>query len=380
MELVIYDRIRNRKVEFFNEFNLHLRFNSVASGFQLEYFYDPDVVETKEMSCIGHYHICYLYHNGVLLLTGYILSIKFHSKKVKQLVSISGYSLPGFLNDCNIATTQGVDAAIDDIGNLKWKTAIPRPYGYSLQNDGLTLKEIADKLIAPFKLGIVIDPAVYVQMTTDAFDETTAKATESIANYLNDLSAQKNIIMTHNEHGNVVFTRVSTRLVPILDFDTTIEQTIPGVEFELDFNGQGMHSQITVFKEKATDEDNAGENTVNNPFVPFVFRPRTIIQNSGTDTDTLLAANNALAMELRNVRLTVSLDRWEDKNGNIIKPNNTISVINPEIYIFKKTEFFIEEVELKGNQKALTAKLHCVPKACYDGTNPVYLWQGINLH
>lgn len=379
MELIIYDRIRNRKVEFFNEFTLHLKFNSIASNFQLEYFYDPDVVETKEMSCIGHYHICYLYHNGKLLLTGYILSIKFHSKKTKQLVSISGYSLPGFLNDCNIATNQSVDTAIDEVGNLKWKTAIPRPYGYSLQNDGLSLRQIAEKLLAPFKLGIVIDPSV-ASLMDEVFEETTAKATESIANYLTDLAAQKNIIITHNELGNVVFTRVSIRLVPILDFDISGGDVIPGVEFDLGFNGQAMHSQITVFKEKDPDEENAAENTVSNPFVPFVFRPRTIIQNSGSDVDSSLAARNARAMELRAVELNISLNQWEDKNGNIIKPNNTVSVINPEIYIFNKTEFFIEEVELKGNQKAFTSKLHCVPKSVYDGSEPLYIWQNINLH
>lgn len=379
MELIISDRIRNRKVEFFNEFVLHLKFNSISSNFQLDYFYDPNVIETKEMSCIGHYHICYIYHNGVLLLTGYIISIKFHSNKIKQLVSISGYSLTGFLNDCNIATNQSVDTAIDEAGNLKWKTAVPRPYGYSLQNDGLTLRQIAEKILAPFKLGIVIDPSVSSLMD-EVFDETTAKATESIANYLTDLAAQKNIIITHNEFGNVVFTRVSTRLVPILDFDVQNSETIPGVEFELDFNGQAMHSQITVFKEKDPDEENAAENTVSNTFVPFVFRPRTIIQNSGTDVDSLLAARNARAMELRGVQLGISLDRWEDKNGKIIKPNNTVSIINPEIYIFKKTDFFIEEVELRGNQKSFTSKLHCVPKSVYDGSEPVYLWAGLNLH
>lgn len=294
-------------------------------------------------------------------------------------MSISGYSLPGFLNDCNIATNQAVDMAIDNSGNLKWKTAIPRPYGYSLQNDGLTLRQIAEKLIAPFKLKIIIDPIISSLMD-EVFEETTAKATESIANYLTDLAAQKNIIITHNEFGNVVFTRVSTRLVPILYFNVPGGSAIPGVEMELDFNGQMMHSQITVFKEKDPDEDNAAENTVSNPFVPFVFRPRTIIQNSGSDVDSSLAAKNALAMELRGVQLNISLDRWEDKNGNVVKPNNTISMLNPDIYIFKKTDFFIEEVELSGNQKSFTAKLHCVPKAVYDGSDPVYIWQGINLH
>lgn len=379
MELIINDRIRNRKVEFFNEFNLHLKFNSIASSFQLEYFYDPNVTETKEMSCVGHYHICYLYHNGVLLLTGYILSIKFHSKKVKQLVSISGYSLPGFLNDCNIASNQSVDTAIDTVGNLKWKTAIPRPYGYSLQNDGLSLRQIAEKLLAPFKLQIVINSSVS-DLMDEVFEETTAKATESVANYLTDLAAQKNIIITHDEKGNVVFTRVSTNLVPILDFNISEQQTIPAVEMELDFNGQAMHSQITVFKEKDPDEENAAENTVSNPYVPFVFRPRTIIQNSGTDVDTLLAAKNARAVELRALQLNVSVNQWEDKNGNIIKPGNTLSMVNPEIYIFKKTDFFIEEVELHGNQKSFTAKMHCVPKAVYDGSEPVYIFAGINLH
>ncbi len=64
----------------------------------------------------------------------------------------------------------------------------------------------------------------------------------------------------------------------------------------------------------------------------------------------------------------------------MIRPNNTISVVNPEIYIFKKIDFFIESVDLIGNEKEMKATLHCCLKSCYDRSKPVYIYEGINQH
>lgn len=352
MELYINDRIRNRKVSFFNNFSLNLKYDSVGSAFSFGFYFDPDNQEHKELACIGHYHTCQLYHNDELLLTGIILSEGFSSGPVRQMVNFSGYSLPGVLEDCNIP-----------------------PDLYPLQSDGLSLKQIAGKLIKPFGLTMAVDAAVTAKMNS-VYAKTTAKETDTIKGYLTELAAQKNILVSHNEKGELLFTEAKARMKSIFHF----EDNIPGTTMQLTFNGQAMHSHITVMKQANSQGGNAGEVTVRNPYViNSVYRPKVITQNSGDDIDTTQAAKNALADELKNLSITINTDRWEI-NKKIIKPNNIISITNKEIYLYKKSDWFIEEVTLTGDNTKTVAALKVVLPEVYNGLTPQYLFQGINLH
>lgn len=379
MELVINDRIRNRKVSLFNSFNISLKYNAVASTFALDFYFDPDNIEQKEMACVGHFHLCKLSHNGELLMTAQILSEAFTSSgnPPRTLVPISGYSLPGVLEDCQVPTNAAIDAAIA-VGNLKPpKTSPAAPYCYPIQDEGLTLRQIAKKYIAPFNLEMVVDSSVEAEMD-QVIPETDIKPKDTIKHYLTELATQKNVNLTHDEQGRLVFTRIKTKLQSVLDFDVP-KGGLPGVRMNMAFDGQQMHSQITVVKQAGVEDENAGEATVTNPFVPFVFRPKTIIQSSGNDIDTELAAKNALADELKNLKFKIAIDRW-DVNSKLIKPANVITVKNPEIYLYKKTTLFIESIDYTGNQKEMTAVLNCCLPEVYNGQTPAYLFKGINLH
>jgi len=140
-----------------------------------------------------------------------------------------------------------------------------------------------------------------------------------------------------------------------------------------------MHSEITAMKQAASDGGNAGEATVLNPYVFTVFRPKVITQSSGNDNDSLEAAKSALASELKNLKLTIVTEDWE-VNGKVVKPNNIITVKNKNVFLFKKSDWFIEMVNFKGDSKKLTATLTTVQPSVYDGTTPTYLFEGINLH
>lgn len=376
MELIINDRIRNREIQFFNSFKLSLKYNSVASTFSFDFLFDPDIIEQKEVACIGHYHICTVRHLGQVLLTGIVLSEGFNSSPVRSLTAIGGYSLTGPLEDCSIPTNSSIDAALSR-GNLKIRSGNPKPY-VPLQFDGLSLRAIATQILAPFKIIMVVDPAVSAKMD-EVFTETNAEPKDTVKHYLTELCTQKGINLTHDELGRLHFTRVRTDLKPILEFDVPTGQCLPGTNMKLVFNGQAMHSQITVMAQADDDSANASESTVNNPYVYTIFRPKTIIQSSGTDVDTVLAAKNARAEELKGLSLTITIDRW-DINGKIIKPNNLVRVRNPDIYLFNKSNWFIESIDYAGDQKQMTAVLHCVLPSVYDGSEPEYLFKGINLH
>jgi len=357
--LYINDRFIKRKVKFFNEFQFNLKYNSVGSTFSFAYYFDPDNREHKEIATVSHYHEVTLEFNDELLVTGVLTSQKFKASSVKEMASFGGYSLPGVLEDSN-----------------------PSPRSYPLQSNGLSLEQIASKLIRPFKrnygLTMTIDPAVASKMS-GTFDTSSASETQSIKDYITELATQKDIVVSHNEKGQLLFTQAKTDLTPLLNFDFS-KELIPGTDYEMDFDGQAMHSHITVKKQQSADGGNAGDYTIRNPYViGSVYRPKVMSQSSGDDNDTKLAAQKALANELRNLKLTIKTDRWL-VDGKILKPNNLISIIAPEIYIYRKVNFFIESIDYTGNNKETTATLHCVLPEVYNGKKPDSIFKNINLH
>lgn len=342
MNLKINDRIRVRNVEGFNNFSLSLRYDSVASTFNFDFTFDPKNPEHRELACVSHFHEAFIEHNGERLITGIILSNIFSMSPAKKMIPFAGYSLPGVFEDCEIP----VDL-------------------YPLQSDGLTLREIASKLIKPFGLKMVVDSSVASRMDKP-YKTATAKESQKIKEFLCELASQRNIIMSHDETGALVFTEAKTNKTPIL---VLTDETIPGIEAFLTFSGQQLHSHITVMKQADSDGGNAGQVTVRNPFVPIVYRPRTIIQTAGDDNDTELAARMALSEELKNIFLTVTVDRWE-LDGKLIRPNNTIRMKRPDLFLFKEVDWFIEQVDYTGDQAKQTCVLRCVLPEVYTNAVP----------
>ena len=338
-------KINNKVFDYFNGFAVQLRFDAVASAFSFSVYFDPENADHKLLLKPLKYARAVVEHNGEVLITGTILNHTFKSGPQKSLVLLSGYSLPGVLEDCEIT-----------------------PSVYPLQSDGLTLKEIAEKLCKPFNISVAISESVKERMDK-TFDVSDAKETQSVKSYLTELAAQKNIILTHTSVGALLFTEAKADQKPFFHF----ENNIPGTEYSLSVNGQGMHKDITVLKQASDVEGaNAGEETITNPFVS-AFRSKVVVQSSGTDIETQQAAKNIRADELKNIKLSIATDRWEI-DGKIVKPNSIISVHNNELFIYNKTNFFVESVSLKGDSKETTATLECVLPAVYNGREPVNIF------
>jgi len=354
--LKINDRIRNRQVENFNNFQVSLKYDSVGSTFAFDFYFEPNNTDHKELLCIGHYHICTLEFENELILTGNVISQKFKSESARQFVSIGGYSSGGVLEDCSIP-----------------------PSIYPLQSDGLTLRQIVSKVLQPFNIKFNVDSIVNAEMNS-VLPTSTAGEGQSVKSYISQICAQKNIIISHNEKGELAFTRLNENQQPILEFDTTKSDSYPFTSMSLAYDGQGMHSHITLMKQADIDGGNAGESTIRNPYViNSVFRPKVAKQTSGNDNDTGKAARQVLAQELKGLKLSIELSTWKAK-GKVIRPGTIISVVNPEVYLYRKSTWVVESVDLKGDNKATTCTLSCVLPETFTNKIPEYLFKGINLH
>lgn len=375
MILKINDRIKIRTVDFFTNFELDLKYDSVASTFSFSFYFDPKNHDHAELACVSHFHEAIIEHNGETLITGYILANTFNSTPKKELVHIGGYSKAGVLEDCDIS-----------------------PDYFPLETNGLSLKEIAEKYIKPFKLNLVIDNDVNQESTveftaiqpsvdtptdgsaspptiTQSFslsekiskkiDKANAKESQNIKSFLTDLATQRNVLLSHNNNGDLLFTEPKTNLKPILHF----EAGVIGTTMSLSFNGQGLHSEIWVIRSPDSEGSQPEEYKIINPYVPIVYRPKVVVQTSGDDLSLQQLAQKSLSAELKNIKLTITTDRWE-VDGKIIKPNNLITVKNPDLYLYNTTKWFIESIKFTGDSKKTIAVLTCVLPEVYSRNYP----------
>lgn len=347
-------RINNKQFDFFSDLVLTLKYASVGSTFSFASFFDPE--NNKHRALFKPYtypRVEILDDNGERLLTGTILNNGFQDSDKKSLVTLGGYSLPGVLEDCRIP-----------------------PELYPLQSDGKTLKQITEALIKPFRLRLVIDGSVSGR-ANEVYEKTTASEKQSIKSYLDELASQKNIIISHTNAGSLLFTQARTNVKPIAKF---IGGT-PGIKMSLSTNGQSMHSTITMQKQADLTNDNAGESSINNPFVTQ-FRPTTKEQTSGDDIDTEQAIKNALANELKSIVLTIEADRWTwNDDGKItMQPNNIITVHNHDLYLYQFVRFFVESITLKENSGKEVSVLTCVIPEVYNAETPRNIFTIPNPH
>lgn len=360
MILKIFDRFKVRKVEFFSNFQLSLKYDSFGSSFSFEFYFDPNNPDHKELACVSHFHDCEIEHEGEILVTGFALSQSFKWTPTKQLATISGYSKPGFFEDCSIPLES-----------------------YPLQFNGMSLLNIAKRLTKPwneqtkYKIGIVVDPSVS-DLMNKSYSSVEISNTDTIAGALTKLAQERKIIISHDEKGNLLFTQAKTEIEPILKFDFTQGQ-IPGVDFTHTFNGQQFHSQITVMKQASMTSNNAGQYTVKNPYVPTVYRPKTVTMSTGDEVDVKEYALRELSKEWENLTLDIKLDRWKIA-GKILRPNNMIEIQSPELYIYPKSLFFIRDVTYTGNATETTCEIKCVIPEVVNGKMAKSIFAGINMH
>jgi len=338
-KLTISDRSKRRTIDFFSEFSIEMRFDSVGSTFSFSFYYNPDNPDHVFMAQVGKYQVVRFYRADELLITGLVLSQSFSSSSEPTLISFSGYSVPGVLEDSSIP--------IDS---------------YPLQYDGLSLKEITEKLLRPFDIDLEIDPLVMAD-SNKRYKETAASETQTVSDYICSLAKQRDIVVSNTNTGKLLFTKIKDS-APVLRFGTDLI----GTSYSLTFDGQAMSHPIVVLKQADDEEGNSSQYILNNPYVPADtkhYRPKTIIQTSGDDTNTEKVAINELKSELKSIKVVIYTDRWLVK-GEVIKPNRIIEIQNKDLYLFKYSRWFIESVELNADVEKTIAKLTCVLPDVYN--------------
>lgn len=335
-------KINDKTIEAFEDVAITLLYDSVGSSFSFLLYFDPDTDSHKSIYRPFSYNSVTIEHEGEVLITGLLLSHRFASSASQELLQVSGYSKTGVLED----------------------SSIPKSC-YPLQSNGMSIKQIADKLAAPFDIAVKVDDSV-AAIVNSPVTVSIAADSQSVKDYLTEVATSRNVIVSHDEMGALLLTSSFPGKAPVFDFTTGR----PGISFELTTDGQAMHSEITMQKQATIrGKGNSSQSSISNPYCP-VFKPRVDRQQSGRTIDTSRAVRNAIAEEIKGgLSLEITMDRWK-LNGRIIRPGDIVTVTNPEIFCYEKTEWFVHQVDLKADLASETAVLHCAPPDAYNNSAP----------
>ena len=330
-------KINGTYIKFFDEVRIVLNLDSVASTFSFIGRYNPEnPLHRKVFKPLSFSKVEVFNDDDKLILTGTIINHDFNSEARPELWSLSGYSTAGVLEDVNI------------------------PYNlYPLESLQRNLKDITERLIAPFGIKLFIDPSV----SKDAgavFEKSVATPAESIKNYLSKIASQRNIVMSHNAKGDLVFFRPNTNGAPKARFNQ--QNTL---KMSLSVKGQGLHSQISVLRQPSDEASNISPvDTVNNPLI-HINRPSVQLLSSGSDTATKSAADNELASELKNIQFSVELNRFEN-----LTPGDIVEVQNEEIFLFEYTRLMVSAVAMSETTEGSGMILSLVLPESFTGNQP----------
>lgn len=362
MQIKVNDKFYN----YFNAVVISTTLDTIASIFSFTAFYDQTNPDHKILfKPLSYYKIEFFHDDGGLIMTGTITHHSFKSSKENNLVQISGYSLPGILDDCQI------------------------PYSlYPLESNNRTLAQIVARLISPFHLNVITYPVV-TKESSQLIAKTVAAVDETIKDYLCKVANQKNVVISHDIHGNVILFRP--------DINAATKLTLTGentLEMELAIDGTKIHSDITCLRQPSrgkgenlfegeNDEDNGqvtdfetesnGQakvfkiesiNTVKNPLV-LAYRPMVKRLTKLSFYDTNRAALNMRAAELKNIRVLFALDHWEK-----ISVGDIIEVLNPEIFINNTARMVLESTVIQQSSERKTMTGVLVLAETFTGDEP----------
>lgn len=354
--------IEGKNVDYFTAGSITLKLDSIASTFEFASRFSAQNKEHQEMFKPLQYKSVEIFNSqDKLIFTGTILNHRFRSNSGRELVIISGYSKSGILEDVTIPVSS-----------------------YPLESTNRSLKDIAERLCGLFGIKVLISDqaktisetkvngkATKVRAKSDfeslkaksnsVFGRTSASPTESIKDYLAKLAGQKNIILSHNEKGDVLLFQPDLLQKPKYFFTKG-----NSLSMGMDVNGQSMHSDINIVRQPSDENEGVSTTDVSNNTLIGKYRPTTKLLTSGEDTETRDAAKNELAAELKNITANVELQGLFDE----IYPGEIVNVHNHFIYNYAYNRWMVDSITMRFDEKSDTTTLNLVPPESFSGDNP----------
>lgn len=330
-------KINNNEYLFFNNISIDFFLDSVASTFSFKGRFNPENKFHKEIFKPLSFNLVEIFYpNDTLLFTGFILNTSLGSGPVRELQVLSGYSKSGIIEDCNIPVSN-----------------------YPLERVNVSLNEVIRSILRGFDLNYIILDSAKKEMNLN-YKKVVAKPNETIKTFISKLCSQRNIILSHNEKGELVFFKPNINSESKKKFNSN-----NCLKMDISVNGQSMHSEISVIKQPSESSKITPIDTIKNEMVKL-NKPIVKISDSGSIGETKKSADNILAKELKNISVKIELKGiYSD-----LKCGDIVEVTNPEIYLFNKTRLIISSINLRINEKGEKTIINLLIPESLTGEQP----------
>ena len=276
---------------------------------------------------------------GTPLFTGTMVSVNPVIGNDRKTVSVSGYSLPGVLNDCT-----------------------PPASAFPLEYDGQGLREIATALAAPF--GLTVD---FQAEPGAIFERVAIEPGKRILTFLAELAKQRKLVISSTPLGKLVFLRSVETGTPVARLQQGQPPILSITPF---FSPQEYYSHITGM-ESVVMGLAGSQFTVKNPRLTGVTRPLTFGAPDTLDADVKSAVEAKVGRMFGNmVSYSVRVSTWRDPSGELWAPNTLIQLLAPDAMIYAEYKFVIRSVEFNRDRASETATLNLVIPGAFSGKIP----------
>ena len=276
---------------------------------------------------------------GEPLFTGTMVGIDPVIERKRKILSVSGYSLPGVLNDCT-----------------------PPASAFPLEFNNFGLQGIANQIAAPF--GLSVD---FQSGQGAVFERVASTPDKKALTFLTELAKQRNLVISSSPRGALVFQQSVDPGSPVAILRQGVS---PVLTVTPAFSPQEYYSHITGL-EPAVVGLPGSQFTVKNPLLQGVVRPLTFDVPDTLDADAKAAVEAKVGRMFGNmVSYSVAVATWRDPSGSLWAPNTTLKLQADDAMIYSEYEFVIRSVEFSRDRASETAVLNLVIPGAFSGQAP----------
>lgn len=282
---------------------------------------------------------------GAPLFTGVMLAPVPDLDAIRKTVAVSGYSLPGAMNDCPIPAS-----------------------AFPLEFNGQGLQDIA-KTVARY-FGVAVE---FEDQQGPIFERVAADPTRRAFDFLTELAQQRNFVISSTPEGKLLFQRSVSPGSPVARL---AQGEPPLVAVTTQFNPQGYYSHVTGLAPAVVGVDGS-QHTVENSRLKGVIRPFTFKADDTKNADVKEAVEAKMGRMFANtVSYPITVSTWRDPQGKLWAPNTTITLLAKGAMIYSDYEFIIRSVEFSRDEASESAVLRLVLPGAFDGKIPeVMPWE-----
>lgn len=337
--------IDNNKFSFFTDYSMTFNIDTFDT-FSFSAPFDDSIEIYRDVFRPMSFKPAYIYYSGDLIFTGTLLAPEPSVNPDAKTISISGYSKPGILNDCNMPITS-----------------------FPLEFNNQTIKQIADIICKPYGIQnrFLVSPG-------NPFEKISFEIEKKIFSFLSDLANQRGMLITNDKMGKLVFW-LSELGNPIGNFK---EGELPFISCSPSFDYQNFFSHITGVTTTKEDKNSESYTYTNNYLIKQgTMRSYNFTAEDMKDSEIKSTVLSKAGYMFGN-SVTYNLLIYGHKNakGELFQKNNSITLQSPGAMIYRDTEFLIKSFTMKRTNEGDTTEFTLVLPGAYTGELPeVFPWE-----